>query len=77
MLNSKHSCVFRSVCSLVYINIKNLVQVYKSPLPNIGVIQAFVAFGTQPDYLNPSAHSAVKPWHGGSSFPIFHPRIWQ
>lgn len=27
---------------------------------------AIVSFGTHPVYLNPSAHSAVKPWHGGS-----------
>ena len=48
------------------------------PPPNNGVFQAIVALGTHPVYLNPSAHSAVKPWHGGSSStPILHPCIWQ
>ena len=46
------------------------------PTPNNGVFQAIVAPGTHPVYLNPSAHSAVKPWHGGSSTPILHPCIW-
>lgn len=47
------------------------------PALNNGVFQAIVALGTHPVYLNPSAHSAVKPWHGGSSTPILHPCIWQ
>lgn len=45
--------------------------------PNNGVFQAIVVLGTHPVYLNPSAHSAVKPWHEGSSTPILHPYIWQ
>jgi len=38
-----------------------------------GVFWAIVTLGTHPVYLNPSAHSAVKPWHGGNSTPILLP----
>lgn len=41
------------------------------------VFQAFVILGTHPVYLNPTAHSAVKPWHEGSSTLILHPCLWQ